>query len=113
MLTPRKSSVLLLAAVLVIASTPILNYNAQGWATEYIKVNVHKGIWRCGEYCGSKRYYYTYVHTNTHFIYYHTGELQPEGHDDGHGSSIYAEYLEIIKDEKWNTTCSGDECRTT
>ena len=32
MLTTRKPSLILLASALVIFSTPILNYQAQGWA---------------------------------------------------------------------------------
>jgi hypothetical protein len=113
MLTCRVSGMVMIVAVLIIASTPILNYKAEGWATEIIKVNVQKGVWRCGQYCGSLFYYYTYNHTNTHFIYYHTGELQPEGHDNGHGESIYAEYTEVIADVSWLTNCFGDECNAT
>ena len=83
------------------------------YLTASAKVNVQKGVWRCGQYCGSLFYYYTYNHTNTHFIYYHTGELQPEGHDNGHGESIYAEYTEVIADVSWLTNCFGDECNAT
>lgn len=111
MLTTRKSSLILLASVLVIFSTPILNYQAQGWANEYIEITVHTGIWRCGEYCGSAVTVSTFINTNDHFVTFHTG-AGSDGHDDGHGSSIVYRRTDIVVSESWATTCSGDECNT-
>lgn len=109
MLTRKKYSTIMLLSCLVIFSTPFLNYHAQGWATEYIQVTTHIGVWRCGIYCGSVVTVSTHPMTNTHFIVYHLG-VGADGHDDGHDSDITVFKTEVTTNVSWLEDCNGNEC---
>ena len=113
MLMARKSSILLLVAMIAIASTPVLNYNAYGWADEYIKITLHIGVWKCGEYCGSVIVISTFINTNEHFVHFHTGTGDPENHDDGHGWEIAYERTDHAARIDWEKTCDGGVCDET